>query len=505
MGESVIKFAFVGEALRLAASARPSLPKATGQTHEHVHGQCACCADGRAALYSRSIGAMKQPLTIDYNRPAILDELAVQTVEQARRAGALAVEVSVSAGEGLSVTVRGGACETVEHERDKSLAVTIYLDGRKGSATTSDFSAAALSETVNAALRIAEVAEADQYAGLAAPEFLAKDLPDLCLDHPWELDAEAAIELAMTCERAALGFDTRLKQSDGCSVNRYRGSRAYANSHGFHAAYRGTRHGLSAVMIAEDGGGMQRGYWYTSSRNPAELEDAEAVGRTAARRTIAKLGAHKIATTRLPVIFESHIAGGLLGHVMGAIGGTAQYRRASFLLDALGETILPEFVTVREEPHRPGALGSASFDDDGVATSAKTIIDQGRLTTYLLGAYSARRLGRTPTGNAGGVHNLLVSHGPRDLDALVADFDRALLVTDLMGFGVNGLTGDYSRGASGFLIERGAIAHAVEEITIADNLKTMLKDIREIGADLETRGTVHIGSVVIGEMAVAGS
>lgn len=448
---------------------------------------------------------MNQPIALDYNRPAVLDELAQRTVDQARRAGALAVEVGVSAGEGLSVTVRDGACETVEHERDKSLGVTIYLDGRKGSATTSDFSDGALAETVNAALRIAEVAEPDQYAGLAEPQYLANAFPELDLDHPWDINAETAIALALECENAARGFDKRVKQSDGCSVNRYRGSRAYANSHGFHAAYRGTRHGLSAVMIAEDGGGMQRGYWFTSSRDPAQLENAEAVGLAAAQRTIAKLGARKIATTRLPVIFEARIATGLVGHVIGAIGGAAQYRRASFLLDAVGETILPDFVTISEDPHRRGALGSANFDDDGVATCAKTIVDAGRLNTYLLSAYAARRMGLTPTGNAGGVHNLDVSHGARSLEDIIASFDRALLVTDLMGMGVNSVTGDYSRGASGFLIENGAIAHAVEEITVAGNLKTMLKDIREIGSDVETRGTVHIGSVVIGEMAVAGS
>ncbi|MBK6657264.1 MAG: metalloprotease PmbA [Proteobacteria bacterium] len=448
---------------------------------------------------------MKQPIASDYNHPAVLDELAVRTLDAARRAGAKAVEVGVSAGEGLSVTVRGGACETVEHERDKSLGVTIYLDGRKGSATTSDFSDQALDETVRAALRIAEVAEPDPHAGLAAPEFLANALPDLDLDHPWDIDAEAAIALAIECENVARGVDTRIKQSDGCSVNRYRGSRAYANSHGFHAAYRGTRHGLSAVMIAEDGGGMQRGYWFTSGRDATRLEDAATVGRLAAERTLAKLGARKIATTRLPVIFEARIATGLIGHVIGAISGGAQYRRASFLLDALGETILPSFVTVTEDPLIPGALGSAAFDDDGVATRRKTIIEQGRLNTYLLSAYAARRLGRAPTGNAGGTHNLLVSHGDRTLADIIAGCDKALLITDLMGMGVNGVTGDYSRGASGFLIENGEIAHAVEEITVAGNLKAMLKDIREIGADVETRGTVHIGSVMIGEMAVAGS
>lgn len=443
--------------------------------------------------------------TPDYTQPDVLERLAADTVARARALGAEAVEVTINAGEGLAITVRGGACETVEHERDKSLAVTIYMHGRKGTATTSDFSAPALAASVAAARRIADVAEADAYAGLAAPEFLARDIPALDLDHPWDIDAETAIELALTCERAALAVDARLKQSDGCSVNRYRGTRAYANSHGFHAAYRGTRHGISAVMIAADDGGMQRGYWYTSSRNPIGLESATAVGSQAAARTIAKLGARKIATTTLPVIFEARLAAGLLGHLVSAISGGAQYRRASFLLDALDTQVLPDFITLDEEPHQPGALGSSPFDDDGVATQAKTVVAAGRLATYLLGAYSARRLGRTPTGNAGGVHNLQVSHGPRDLDAIVADCPRGLLVTDLMGFGINGVTGDYSRGASGFLLDGGAIAHAVEEITIAGNLKSLLLDIREVGCDVDRRGAIHSGSIMVGSMAVAGS
>lgn len=443
--------------------------------------------------------------TADPASPDLLEAIAVDVVARARRRGADAAEVSLSAGEGLSIKVRGGACETVEHERDKSLGVTVYLGGRKGSATTSDFSAAALGDTVEAAYRIAEYAEPDSYAGLVEPEFLATSVPDLDLDHPWMLDAEAAIELALVCERVALAADPRIKQSDGTSVSRYRGTRAYANSHGFHAAYRGTRHGLSCVMIASDDKGMQRGYWYTSARDPAALEDAEHIGRVAAARTLAKLGARKIPTTTLPVLFESRVAGSLFGHLVGAISGAAQYRRASFLQDALDSVVLATHINLDEQPHLPRALGSAPFDSDGVATRAKPIVASGRLCTYLLGAYSARRLGRQTTGNAGGVHNLVANHHGRSYEQIVAGLDRALIVTDMMGMGVNGVTGDYSRGASGFLVEHGEIVGPVEEITVAGNLKTMLTDIVEIGADVDTCGTVHTGSILIGSMAIAGS
>lgn len=452
-----------------------------------------------------TIARMNAVLTREHGDPTVLEELAVDVLTRARRGGADAVEVSISAGEGLGVTVRNGACETVEYERDKGLAVSVFLGGRKGTATTSDFSPAALAETIAAAQAIAEQAEPDVHAGLADPQFLARSVPDLDLDHPWALDADAAVQLALECERAALASDPRLKQSDGCSVNRYRGTRAYANSHDFHAAYRGTRHGISSVMIAADAQGMQRGYWYTSARRPSELEAAASVGVTAARRTVAKLGAHKIATTTLPVLFESRVAGSLFGHLVSAISGSAQYRRASFLQDALGEEVLAPHITLAEAPHLPAALGSAPFDADGVATSAKAVVERGRLATYLLGVYSARRLGRSPTGNAGGVHNLIASHGERDLDALIASLPRALLVTDLMGFGVNGVTGDYSRGASGFLIEQGQLAYPVEEITIAGNLKTMFKNIVEIGSDVDRRGTIHTGSILIDGMAIAGT
>ena len=448
---------------------------------------------------------MSQLQTQDFALPEILDQLALDTVKSAQKLGVDGVEVAVSSGEGLSITVRGGQCEMVEHQRDKSLAVTVFDASRKGTATTSDLSAQALEESVAAAKRIADYAEPDPHAGLVSPEFLATQIPDLALDHPWQLEAEPGIDLALECEAAALGFDAGIKQSDGCSVNRYRGARAYANSHGFHAAYRGTQHSLSAVMIAEDAGGMQRDYWYSAARNAAELESPESVGTTAARRTIARLGARKIATTEMPVLFEAKIAASLIGHLIGAISGTAQYRRASFLLDALGEEVMTASLSLREEPHLPGAIGSAPFDNDGVATSSKPIVEAGRLATYVLSAYSARRLGLTPTGNAGGIHNLLINHGDRSFDELIAGLDRALVVTELMGFGVNGVTGDYSRGASGFLVEGGEIVHAVEEITIAGNLKRMLKGISAVGNDVDMRGAIRTGSILIDQMSIAGS
>ncbi|MGE0485160.1 MAG: metalloprotease PmbA [Gammaproteobacteria bacterium] len=448
---------------------------------------------------------MNKPAAVDYNVPGILDTLACDVLAIATANGVDAAEIAVSAGEGLGITVRDGACEMVEYERDKSLAVTVFLGGRKGSATTTDFSRAALEDTVAAARRIAEHGESDPYAGLAEARHLATTVPDLDLDHPWDLDAEQAIALALDCERAALGHDPRIRQSDGASVNRYRGSRAYANSHGFHGAYRGTRHAISAVMIGADDAGMQRGYWYTSARDPVRLDDAAVVGRRAAERTVAKLGARRIATTTLPVIFEQRAAAGLIGHLVSAISGGAQYRRASFLLDALGEPVLAPTLSLEEHPHLPGALGSAPFDADGVATREQAIVQDGVLQTYLLGAYAARRLGREPTGNAGGTHNLVLVSATRPLEAIVGELERGLLVTDLMGFGVNGVTGDYSRGASGFYIENGEVAFPVEEITIAGNLREMLRGITAVADDALEDMSVRTGSLLVEKMSVAGS
>ena len=446
---------------------------------------------------------MNAPQSVDYNDPQTLKRVASDMINLGMQHGD--VEVAVSAGEGLAITVRGGAVETLESERDKSLAVTVYQDGRKGSATTSDFSAAALKETVAAATEIAASGEIDQYAGLADVADLAAQVPALELDYPWDLEPEQAIELALRCEAAALGADNRIKQSDGASVNRYRGTRAYANSAGFCEAYRGTRHSISAIMIAEQDDAMQRGYWYESARSADDLGAAEMIGQRAAERTVAKLGARKLATTSMPVIFEARAASGLVGHMISAISGAAQYRKASFLLDAVGEQVLPENLSLVEKPHLARAIGSAPFDSDGIATREKTIVENGQLRTYLLSAYAARRLQLAPTGNAGGTHNLILTPGDRDLAAMIAGQKRALLVTDLMGFGVNGVTGDYSRGASGFYLENGEVAHAVEEITIAGNLRDMLLGIDEVGNDVDAGLNIRCGSVLLGEMAIAGS
>ncbi len=402
--------------------------------------------------------------------------------------------------------MRNGELESIEHERDKALAVTVYHgQAQRQRNDHSDFSAPALRETVDAARLIAEHGERDEYAGLPAAEYLCSDVPDLDLDHPWAIDANQAIALAIDMERAALASDKRLKQSDGASVNRYRGVRAMANSHGFHGAYRGTRHGVSAVMIAAGtDGAMQRGYWYNSGRDARRFEDVEAIGRKAAARTVAKLGAKKIGTCELPVLFEPRLAAGLIGHLVSAVSGAAQYRRASYLLDALGEQVLPSNLNLDERPRIAGAIGSAPFDSDGIATQDKRVVADGRLCNYLLGAYAARRLGRTPTGNAGGAHNLVLSAGTRSAEQIIAGIDRGLLITDLMGFGVNGVTGDYSRGASGFLIVDGEIAHAVEEITIAGNLRDMLGSIVETGADVDETLNVRTGSILLERMAVAG-
>ena len=451
---------------------------------------------------------MKAAFTPDPDSPDSLAEFVLDTVRAAERAGASAAEAQISTGDGLDVTVRAGACETVQHERDKSLAITVYVDHRKGTATTSDFTAQAIEETIGAALRIARHTEADPHAGpidasyLSAPE----DLPNLALDYPWPLDAEEAIQLALECERAATGHDARIRQSDGCNVTRYRGTHAYANQHGFAGAWTATRHGLSAIMIAaDDDGAMQRGYWYTTARDSSTLEDAEAVGRRAAERTAAKLGAAKIPTCECPVLFEAGVSAGLIRHLLAAISGGAQYRRASFLQDALGDAVMANTITLREEPHLPRGLGSAPFDSDGMATSAKDLVKAGVLERYILSAYSARRLGLEPSGNAGGVHNLIASHGSDDLDALIARMDKGILVTDLMGFGVNGVTGDYSRGASGFLIEGGEKIRAVEEITIAGNLKDMLHGIQAVGNDVDRRSNIHAGSILVDSMAIAGT
>lgn len=430
-------------------------------------------------------------------------EVADHAIREATRAGAAAA-VAISAGNGLSVAVRNGQVEVLEQHRDKSLGITVYVGQQKGSATTTDFSAAAVTDTVAAAVGIARAAEADPYAGLIDAALLAQDYPDLDLDHPWALDASTAIDLALQAEAAARAGGPGIQQVDEAAVSRYQGLRAYADSQGFRGAYRATRHGLSCTVVGTREGAMQRGYWFTSARRAEDLESPATVGRIAAERTLAKLGAQRLGTRKAPVLFENRIATGLIGHLLSAVSGATLYREASFLRGAAGTQIFPDFFQIDEDPHLPRGLGSAPFDSEGARTVARPLIAAGVLSGYLLDSYAARRLGMTPTGHAGGAHNLQVSHQGADFAALLRQMDTGLLVTDLMGFGVNLLTGDYSRGASGFWVERGEVAYPVEEITIAGNLREMFRTLVASGSDLERRGSLHCGSLLLAEMTIAG-
>jgi PmbA protein len=437
---------------------------------------------------------------------AQLTDLVSFALEEARRQGASQSEVDASVSRGLSVSVRLGEVDTVEYQRDRGLAVTVYFGKRKGSASTADLAPSAVLETVGKACAIARYTAEDPYAGLIEPEALARDIPDLDLDHPWELTPERAIEIARGCEAAGLAVDARVRNSEGGSVGSQRHTGVYGNSLGFLAGYSSTSHSLSCSLIAEQGGEMQRDHWYTVARDPADLEDAAGVGRIAGERALARLGARRLSTRKAPVAFTPDMARGLVGHFIGAIRGTSQYRKSSFLLDAAGSQVFPAFVQMHERPHLPKGLASSPFDQEGAATRDRELVRDGVLDGYVLGSYSARRLGLKTTGNAGGIHNLIVaaSDGGLGAAAFLARLDTGLLVTELMGQGVNGVTGDYSRGASGFWVERGAIAHPVQEVTIAGNLKRMYLDIAAVGSDTDTRGAVCTPSLLVSEMTIAG-
>jgi len=439
--------------------------------------------------------------TLISNQTAL--DVAARAVEVAKRAGCTAA-VSVNAGNGLSVGVRGGEVETLEYHRDKALAVTVYQGQRKGSATTTDFSAEAIADTVAAAVRIAADAEPDHYAGLIDPTLLARQIPELDLDHPWELDPDAAIALALRCEAAARDAEREVSQVDEAAVSRYRSLHAYADTQGFSGVYRASRHSLSCTVVGSRDGAMQRGYWYTTARRASELEAPERVGQGAAARTVAKLRARKLKTCKAPVLFENRLATGLIGNLVSAVSGPNLYRETSFLRDSIGQQILPDFISIDEQPHLPRGLGSAPFDAEGMATRQRLLVGRGVLAGYVLDGYSARRLGMDPTGHAGGIHNLIVTDQGLDFDALLRQMGSGLLVTDLMGFGVNMLTGDYSRGASGFWVDNGALAYPVEEITIAGNLREMFATLAAAGNDLERRGSIQCGSLLLGEMTIAG-
>lgn len=440
--------------------------------------------------------------------PQSLPELQAQVeaiLAEAARQGATGCEVAVSLDQGLSTSVRQGEVETVEFNRDRGFGITLYLGQRKGSASTSAQGEAAIRETVAAAIAIAHHASEDECAGLAAAELMARELPDLDLYHHWDITPEQAIEQALACEAAAFAVDPRVSRADGTTLNTYAGCRVYGNSNGFIGGYASTRHSLSCVMIAEGEGQMQRDYWYDVSRIGSELASGESIGQRAGERALARLGARPVPTCEVPVLFSAELAGSLFGSFLGAISGSSLYRKMSFLEGAMGEQLFPDWLSIDERPHLPRALGSASFDGDGLPTRAKHFVENGKLVSWSLGTYSGRKLGLPSTANAGGVHNLFVSHGAEDQAALLARMGRGLLVTELMGQGVNMVTGDYSRGAAGYWVENGVIVHPVQEVTIAGNLKDMFRDIQAIGCDVESRGNVRTGSVLVGRMMVGGS
>ncbi|MDR2638075.1 MAG: metalloprotease PmbA [Zoogloeaceae bacterium] len=432
-----------------------------------------------------------------------LRQLAEDALRHAREKGATAAEADVSEGFGQSVTVRHGEVETIEYNRDKGLSVSVYLGQRRGYASTSDFSPRAIRETVEAALAIARFTAEDPCAGLAEEELLARETPDLALYRPWDLPVEEAIELARRSEAAALRADRRISNSEGASVATHEAQFVAANSLGFAGGYPTSRHDISCSVIAGKGGAMQRDYWFSSHRDTASLLSPEAVGEKAARRAAARLGAKKIRTGTFPVLLEAPLAAGFLGHFVQAASGSALYRKASFLVDRLGERIFPAFFDLRERPHLPGALASSPFDNDGVRTRDREVVQEGVLQGYFLSVYSGRKLGLPTTANAGGSHNLILAPGESDFPALLREMGRGLLVTELLGHGVNYVTGDYSRGAAGFWVEDGEITHPVEEVTIAGRLPEMFRNIRAIGNDVEIRGSRQTGSLLLDGMTVA--
>lgn len=434
-----------------------------------------------------------------------LRQIADSILQRAKSQGASAAEAEVSQGFGQSVTVRRGEVETIEYNRDKGLSVTVYFGHQRGHASTSDLDRKAIEDTVDAACSIARHTAADPSAGLADEALLAREIPDLDLYHAWELPVEKAIELARECEAAALDSDARISNSEGGSVGTQESLFVYANSLGFSGGYPSSRHDLSCAVIAESQNGMQRDYWYSSARDPRDLENTIDIGRRAGARTVRRLDARQAKTGEVPVLFEAPVAAGLIGHLVSAISGGSLYRKASFLLDAQGEAIFPSFMRISEQPHIPKGLASSPFDHEGVATHARELVDQGVLQGYMLGSYSARKLGLQSTGNAGGNHNLIVHSTGEDFAALLKKMGTGVLVTELLGHGTNLVTGDYSRGAAGFWVENGEIQYPVEEITVAGNLREMFNNIVGVGNDILIRGSKQCGSILIGRMMVAGA
>lgn len=431
--------------------------------------------------------------------------LAADVLARAARQGADSAAVSIHSGQGLTVTVRMGCVDTIEHENDKTLNLTVYIDTRKGSASSSDFSPAALDASIEAACTIARHASPDRYAGLADREQMARTTPELDLYHPWQCQPQQAVELCTQCEQAALDQDPRISNSEGAMLNTWSGVQVYGNSHGFLAGWPSSQHSLSCTVIARDEqGNMQREGWYSAATRHQALESAEAIGRQAGQRCRSRIGAHTLTTRQTPVLFEAPVAQGLFSDFISAISGRNQYLGTSFLLGQQGQKVFSEQLGIYEQPHLPRAQGSAPFDSDGVATRQQQLVADGVLQSYALSVYSARRLGLSPTGNGGGVHNLTISTGEDDLPALLQTMDTGLLVTELIGFGTNHITGDYSQGASGYWVTGGRIDHPVEGLTVAGNLRDVYQKILAVGRDVDRRGNILTGSVLVESMTVAG-
>ncbi len=444
------------------------------------------------------------PNPFSYTREQLAD-LARQALEYARDFGASGADTEISEAQGQTVTVRKGAIETIEYNRDKGMGVTVYLGRRKGHASTSDLTPAAIKATVEKAATIARYTAEDEAAGLPDAAWLAQEQPDLDLYHSWDIGVDEAAERARACEAAALAVDKRIENSEGASLSTHSSHFVYANTLGFVGGYASSRHSLSVAVIGAEKGLMQRDYWYTTARRADELDAAEKVGRIAGERTVRRLGGRKLTTRQCPVVFEAPIAGGLIGSFVGAVSGSNLYRRSSFLLDSLGKEIFAPHVQLREDPFIPRGMGSSPFDSEGVHVAARDVVKDGVVQGYFLSTYSARKLGMPSTGNAGGSHNLLLQSGDKDLSGLLKEMGSGLLVTELLGHGANMVTGDYSRGAAGYWVEGGEILYPVEEITIAGNLKDMFRNIAAIGTDVDRRGSRQTGSVLVSRMTVAGN
>ena len=434
-----------------------------------------------------------------------LESLVKLALDEACSLGADQAEVAASQDMGLSATARLGDVENLEFTNDRGLGITVYKDKCKGNASTSDISEAAIKETVAKAFSFARLTAEDSHSGLADADRMATDILDLDLDHPWEISATEAIALAIESESAALSFDKGISNSEGATVGTNRGTRAYGNTHGFMGSYSKSSHSITCVVLAESDGTMQRDYEYTSSRVPGDLDDAAAVGRKAAEKTLNRLGARKIKTRNAPVLFVPELARGFFGHAISAIAGGAQYRRSSFLLDAIGKKLFPDFIQIQERPHILRGVASRSYDGEGVATYDRDIVSDGVLQSYVLSSYSARRLGLESTANAGGTQNLLIPGGETDLSQLTADMGTGLIVEELIGHGVNSVTGDYSRGVVGHWVENGEIQYPVHEVTIAGNLLDLYQRIAAVGNDQDLRSGIRCGSLLVEEMTIAGA